>query len=146
MMCSIDDILEMLSCNSDELLQKKGFEAAKKIKHLSVLIQPMEDKSVWENCAKILSEKSDDELLPYLIPLLKWLQDMTWPGAYIIYDRLKNIPAENIEGPLDVCLSLACESHDLTWKQILTDFKKEYDMSGKRIDVRSCEANTQDQD
>ena len=121
----IDQIFEMLSWNNDEEIQCKGIEEAKKIKYLSVLIQPLEDHTVWENCAKVLASKSDEALAPYLIPLFKWLRDMNWPGAYIIYDRLKTIPAKDIEMPFTISLSLAEKENDSLWKQALMDLKKD---------------------
>ena len=58
----IDTIFKMLSWNSSEKEQLRGIDEAKKIEYLSVLFQPIEDKSVWENCAKVISSKSDNEL------------------------------------------------------------------------------------
>ena len=49
----IDTIFKMLSWNSSEKEQLRGIDEAKKIEYLSVLFQPIEDKSVWENCAKV---------------------------------------------------------------------------------------------
>lgn len=33
-------------------------------------------------------KKSDEELEPYLISLFEWVQDMNWPGATLIFNRL----------------------------------------------------------
>lgn len=118
----IDQIFEMLSWNNEEKIQEQGIEEAKKIKHLSVLIQPMESKSIWENCAKVLASKSDQELESYLIPLFEWLQDMNWPGADVIYKRLKMIPKRNIKTYFDICLSKAESTGDSVWKKVLIDF------------------------
>lgn len=125
MVFNIDQIFEMLSWKNDEETQNKGIREAKKIKYLSVLIQPIEDKTIWENCAKVLADKSDEVLAPYLISLFQWLQDMNWPGAYIIYDRLKVIPAKDIKLSFDISLSLAEQHNDFPWKQALMDFKKD---------------------
>ena len=38
----------------------------------------------WKNCAIVLSEKSDEELAPYLDDLLRWLQDINWEGGTVI--------------------------------------------------------------
>ena len=62
----IDTIFKMLSWNSSEKEQLRGIDEAKKIEYLSVLFQPIEDKSVWENCAKVISSKSDNELKKYM--------------------------------------------------------------------------------
>ena len=47
------------------------------------------NKNVWENCAKILDDKTDKELLPYLTDILLWIEDINWPGAMIILERMK---------------------------------------------------------
>ena len=129
-MFTIDQIFEMISWNNDEETQNKGIKEAKKIKDLSVFMQPIEDKSIWENCAKVLADKSDEVLIPYLIPLFEWLQDMNWPGAWLIYDRLKMMPAKDIEVPFNISLSLADKYNDSLWKQALMDFKKESKICG----------------
>ena len=112
----------MLSWDNDEKIQAQGINEAKKIKNISVLIQPIESKSVWENCAKVLASKTDEELKIYLIDLFKWLQDMNWPGADIIYNRLKHMPIEQIEMAYRFCLSLAEQTEDMVWKRVLVDF------------------------
>ena len=45
----IDTIFKMLSWNSSEKEQLRGIDEAKKIEYLSVLFQPIEDKSVSES-------------------------------------------------------------------------------------------------
>lgn len=121
----IDQIFEMLSWDNEEKIQAKGIEEAKKIKHLSVLIQPIESKAIWENCAKVLASKSDKELAGYLIDLFEWLQDMNWPGAEIIYERLKMMPKENIKTCYDICIAKAEITGDSVWKSVLLDFYKD---------------------
>ena len=59
MAIGIDDIFYMLSSERTNDVQVDGIEEAKKIKNLSVLIQPMEGKVMWENCAKVLVSKTD---------------------------------------------------------------------------------------
>ena len=36
-------------------------------------LTPRHNKNVWENCAAIIAEKSDEELETYLTELLEWL-------------------------------------------------------------------------
>ena len=87
----IDTIFKMLSWNSSEKEQLRGIDEAKKIEYLSVLFQPIEDKSVWENCAKVISSKSDNELKKYMNNMFEWIKDMNWPGAFDIYARIKRM-------------------------------------------------------
>lgn len=118
----IDKIFEMLSWNSDIETQKKGILEAEKITHLSVLLQPIESKSVWENCAKVLVSKNNKELEIYLIDLFKWLQDMNWPGAYIIYDRLQKMPFKFIKFAYKFSLNMAIKTEDRMWRDTLKNF------------------------
>lgn len=89
----IDNILKMLDWNNDLKTQQEGRRIAGKVKCLSVFVQPKDkqfNKNIWENCAIILSEKEDELLTPYLFQLLDWLQDLNWPGACIILERLQS--------------------------------------------------------
>ncbi len=130
-MSDIDRIFEMLYWDNDEETQRLGIEEAKRIKYLSVLIQPIESKSIWENCAKVLADKSDAELCPYLPNLLEWLQDLNWPGAQLIYDRLTELSKKDIKNPLSECLSLAEARGDKPWEEALLDFKGDSKAYGK---------------
>lgn len=92
----------MLNWKEPEEIQAKGIRLAKEIEDLSLLILPPAAPSVWECCARILSEKSDLALVPYLARLLDWLQDLNWPGASTIMDRLKKYPGEQLKEPFIV--------------------------------------------
>lgn len=50
----------------------------------------------WKNCAIVLSEKSAEELAPYLDDLLRWLQDINWEGALTVLNRLKHYYDESL--------------------------------------------------
>ena len=117
-----DEIFEMLSWNNNEKIQNQGIEEAKKIKNLSVLFQPIESKSIWENCEKVLVSKGNQELDFYLLPMFQWLQDMNWPGAELIYERLKRMPIEQLEIAYKISLSMAESTGDTVWKEVLIDF------------------------
>ena len=95
------------------------------MKHLSVFLQQIESKSVWENCAKVLISKSDEELALYLVSMFMWLQDMNWPGAYLIYDRLKIMPKEFTDMAYKISLSTAVETGDTMWEYALRDFEND---------------------
>lgn len=123
---SIDKIFEYLSWDSSSEIQKYGLELANNINNLSVLIMPIETKSIWENCAKVLISKSDDELRLYFVELFEWLQDMNWPGAYLIYDRLICVSIENFLPAYQYSLSAAKQRQDYVWKKVLEDLFIEY--------------------
>lgn len=91
-MKNINAIMDMLDWNNDLAIQKKGRNLAEEVQCLKIFMQPCDqkyNKNVWENCALVIYEKSDELLQPYLFDLLNWLQDLNWPGAFIIVDRLK---------------------------------------------------------
>ncbi len=87
-------IYDMLDWHAPLELQKKGIELAKKHPDIRPFLQPLEmeyNKNIWDNCAVVISSKSDEELEPYFTELLEWLQDMNWPGSFYILERLKKV-------------------------------------------------------
>lgn len=123
---SIDEIFEYLSWSSDVDTQCLGIQLASQIKHLSILIMPIESKSTWENCAKVLANKNDETLLLYLFELFEWLKDMNWPGAELIYSRLLRIAPEALLPVYKYSLSVAKQTGDHAWQMALNDFYTEY--------------------
>lgn len=118
-MINIDCIMDMLDWNNSSEIQNQAINLAKSVKSINVFIQPLDklhNKNVWDNCAKILSARSDEELAPYLIPLLEWLQDLNWPGALTILDRMisyADMPF--FEFALNECITCATALQDETW-------------------------------
>lgn len=90
-MYGIDEIMNMIDWNQSSENQEMGLKLADSINCINVFLQPKDkknNKNVWENCAKVLSKKTDEKLQPYLEELLEWLQDLNWPGAITILERL----------------------------------------------------------
>lgn len=88
----IDIVMSMLHCYNNDEIQKVGIAKGKEIKTINAFIMPKErgwNGYVWENCAKILYEKPDSELFPYLSRLFEWIEDLNWDGALTILERLK---------------------------------------------------------
>ena len=121
MKSEIDRIFDMLSWESSREEQERGMKLARHIDNISVLIMPIESKSVWENCAKVLAKKSDEKLRIYYIDLMKWLKDLNWPGAYVIYDRLTRVGDKDFTGAYRYCCRLAEQTNDMPWKAALND-------------------------
>ena len=91
-MIDIDLIMKLIDWNEVPENQLRGIELAKEVKAINVFFQPHDsynNKNVWSNCAKILSERDEIELRPYYAELLEWLQDLNWPGAAIVFTKLK---------------------------------------------------------
>ena len=116
-MCNIDEIMEMLDWSNSIETQQKGIEFAKDIKSINAFVLPMNpSKSVWENCAKILSVKADEILDPYLFRLLEWVEDINWPGASIILKRLKKFSSvEMLAFSVNTSIRIACATNNCIW-------------------------------
>lgn len=91
---SIDEIMEMLVYrfeSDDRKVHEQGIKAASEIKNLMCFMQPIYGEPVfttWEDCAVIVSLRSDEELKPYIINMILWLEDINQCGALTILDRL----------------------------------------------------------
>ena len=98
---NINMIYQMLHWKNPEDIQHYGIELAKKLTDLTPLILPIygRSQSIWDNCAKALSELSDDRLEKYLPLLLEWLQDLNWPGALTILERLMVFSGQKLKNP-----------------------------------------------
>ena len=125
----VDYILDLLDRDNSEEQQAKGIELARDIKRIHVFLRPADDchnQNVWENCAKILAEKSDEELSPYLVDLLKWLQNMNWPGAFCILDRLKQYKNEaSFRIAFYYCMTQAKLKNDAIWESNLCEIQSD---------------------
>ena len=126
-MVNIDYIMGLLDWNNSIEKQEQGVELAKSVNCINVFLQPggrYYGKNVWNNCAKILSARSNEELSPYLIELMEWLQDMNWPGAFCIFNRLKGMVNEQLfQYSYIICLKYARALDDDIWESNLRMLK-----------------------
>lgn len=124
---TVKEILKMLSWNNPEEVQIKGLKLASDIKYLDYFFQPVidnESKSLWENCAVVLSKRTDKELAPWLIQCFAWMQDMNWPGAPTIADRLdKYGDKETLNCEKNKAIKIAEILNDNEWLEILRQIK-----------------------
>ena len=132
-MYSIDEIMEMLDSslerNNSCEIQKQGIELGKKIKCLDVFFQPVypSGKLVWENCAKIIVSKTDEELEPYIFKMFEWLDDINWPGALIIFERLVKMKnKEKYQLYRNLYLSTKKNLHDESAIENFIEYEKMY--------------------
>lgn len=98
-MNNIDEIMALIDWRCSETDQKKGIEMARKVQSLRAFFQPAGPgfcKSVWKNCAYIICEREDKELIPHMTEMLMWLQDLNWPGAEQVLHRLLRFSDVNI--------------------------------------------------
>ena len=128
-MVDINYIMGLLDWGNSIEKQEKGIKLAKNIECINVFLQPCSEnynKNVWDNCAKILSARSNEELFPYMVELMEWLRDMNWPGAFCIFDRLKglvNEPLFEYSYSYTICLKYARALENETWENNLRMLK-----------------------
>lgn len=90
-MTDIDRIMYLIDWKRSPAEQQEGISLAREVVCINAFFQPISSeysKSVWDNCAAIICERSDKELLPYITDMLLWIEDLNWPGAEQIQQRL----------------------------------------------------------
>lgn len=101
-MKSIEEIYKLLDPKSTSDDQLLGIRLARESDELSHYIMPCigrGSKDIWKTCARALYEIPDERLMKYLPALLEWLEDLNWPGAYAILDRLLIFSGEKLKEP-----------------------------------------------
>ena len=121
---NISKIIELLHWSNSEAEQQRGIDCAEKVKELNVFLQPDEDKGLWNNCARVLVKHTDNELSPYVPELLEWCQDMNWPGAEIIYDRLLKMDNQEYSKALSDSISIAKNEKNFVWLAYLLNLQE----------------------
>ena len=90
-MINIDEIMQLIDWKRSNQEQREGIIMAQDVSCLKAFFRPIGpgySKSVWENCAIIICKHSDEELEPYIVEMLLWIEDLNWPGAELIQHRL----------------------------------------------------------
>lgn len=131
---SIDEIMDMLDWNNPPEVQERGRMLARNIRCINVFLQPGHPghgKNVWDNCALILAERTDQELHPYLFELFEWLSDMNWPGAICIFERLLRYQEEDW---LNSVLSHSIKEAQLLCDECWLDYLLEFQQSRQNHD------------
>lgn len=109
----------MLDWNNEKSVQLEGIEFGVNMNNVDAFIQPLTElysKNIWDNCAEILSRKTDDELKDYLQDLFEWIQDLNWPGAFTILERINTFKdRELVHRIKDKCKHIATENDDNVW-------------------------------
>lgn len=122
-MINVDYIMGLIDWNKSINEQLEGVKLAKEVQSINVFLQPCNksyNKNVWDNCAKILSERTDEELSPYLVEMLNWLRDINWPGSLCIFNRLQKYADDSSYNlAFDSCLKCAQVLEDNVWENNL---------------------------
>ena len=123
-MISLDEVMEMLDDRNPLSVQEDGLFKSRYIKSVFVFIMPPATTHVWENCAKIISEKKDATLQPYLYYLFQWAKKAETPGALIILSRLQEYKKDSgFMQVLEYCLTEAKQNQEAEWIRVLEHLK-----------------------
>ena len=127
-MYNISEILKRIDWKMPEEVQKNGRILAIESGLIQPFIQPLTEefnKNVWGNCALVIATKQDSDLKEHLLKLLEWLQDMNWPGAASIFERLRAFSdSDMIIAAIESSIQIAADDNDDTWAENLTVLKK----------------------
>lgn len=127
----INILYRMLSWNSTKEMQNKGIEEATRMKDISIFMQPGGDKSIWENCAKVIVNKENKELKKYLKDLFDWISDLNWPGALIILEKLKSMPANFIYSEYENAVRRAITEKNENYLYFLSELLENKELKNK---------------
>lgn len=114
---NIDD----LSWYKDTATQTKAIEYLSNRNELDLekLVLPIA-KSYWENASIVLCSYCDDKLVEILPELLVWLQDINWPGALRINNRISLIDKSKTMSCILDTMNEAVQLNDEMWICSLT--------------------------
>lgn len=122
-------LIDDLSWNKSEEEQRRAMDRIRKFPgfEYDYLIRFGTEKDCWDNCAKLICELPDERLKSLIPRLLEWLQDMNWPGAYTVFNRLMALPSSMLKRPFEITVLRADLMKDDLWIESLALFcdKKE---------------------
>ena len=120
--------LDLLSWNKTEEEQEEVLKIINEKKNVDweELIIPENRKDCWYNCARILALQSDDVLMGLNDHIFEWFQDINWPGADILMERLHQIPPDKIRNNYYMAIKKANIQKDEEWAENLQEVFKDY--------------------
>lgn len=111
------DIQEETVCNIASMIELNPNE----------LLQPG-NKDCWENAAKVLFKLGYPKIKEVIPGLLRWLQDINWPGSNIVMEILVTIPKDVLIPYLEDAVIEALNGHDEIWVESLSYFLEQFDL------------------
>lgn len=119
------ELMKSLKCSLGTITKKYKIRELKKRKKSKIFryyFNQLRVNLFGKTARKYWSAKGIRSLTSILLPMFQWLQDMNWPGAELIYERLKRMPIEQLEIAYKISLSMAESTGDTVWKEVLIDF------------------------
>lgn len=117
-----EKLVQMMDWHQNKNVQLYAMRKAMEDSNIEYWIQPGYYKYSWENCAKVIAGKDDQSLSKYLQKILSWLQDMNWPGALIILERLKKFDPLLLKNDLEKTILIANQQAEVEWLEALSEF------------------------
>lgn len=132
-MTDIDRIMYLIDWKRSPAEQQEGIALAREVVCINAFFQPISSeysKSVWDNCAAIICERSDEELRPYLTDMLLWLEDLNWPGAGQIQQRLIEFQdVSMLASDLDSFVAALEKLDKTSWLYFISDLLRNKNLS-----------------
>lgn len=115
-MNTLEELLDGLSWYQPQEIQDDAIKSLLNIddRNLKSLAQPG-DKSCWENAAIVLEKIGFPRIKPIIPDLMRWLQDINWPGALRVFEIIKNIEVTILIPYIEASLIEAEGEEDYTW-------------------------------
>lgn len=114
-------LLKMMDDDQDQETQNQAVDLAKKDENIEFWIQPDGYKYSWDNCARVIIEKKDKELAPYMSLLLKWLQDLNWPASLTAFSKSLIMNLGSTCFKRSKTSNEATQNNDLAWIEFLSE-------------------------
>lgn len=134
-MIDIDRIMYLIDWKRSLAEQQEGILLAREVVCINAFFQPIGpgySKSVWENCAVIICDRSDEELQPYITDMLLWIEDLNWPGAEKIQQRLIAFQdVSRLASVLDSFVEALEKLGKSSWLQFVSDLLDNQKLSQK---------------
>ncbi|CAM3054870.1 DUF5071 domain-containing protein [Hathewaya histolytica] len=111
------DIQEEAICNIASIIDLNPKE----------LLQPG-SKEYWQNAAKVLFKLGYPKIREVIPGLLRWLQDINWPGSNIVMEVLGTIPKHVFIPYLEDAVIESLSEDDDIWIEGLSYFLEQFDL------------------
>ena len=110
-------VIDSLDVNAPEDIRTETMEQIIKDKNfdLTGLMRPPNKENCWQFCALTIREINNERLYKHTYEMLEWLQDITWPGAIVIMEKLVTFPRDILEPDLIKAKHAAELAEDSTW-------------------------------
>ena len=140
-----EDILKQIPGNFEDISEQDVIRINETYEDITPLFQHS-GKDTWYGCAKVICYNSNEKLEKYIPSMLEWIEDMNWPGAETIFDKLKTFDYCVIKPYLDKAMFEASNKNNSIWLDMLKILNNELNHFelDKIIDERNAKIDFDD--